>query len=414
VNKLLTIAQNDLRVVFKEKSIWINLVFLPTVLIIIVGLANGAGGSNIPRTTVDVYDHDQSSLSTQFLDSLRELNPNLILCPMDNDPDNRCKLTDKSLDIPASQKRVEENIISAIIEIPHGFEEMLFRGEPTELIYRSDEDITQQSVLFQTVQAATSRISGASVAGRVSAYALSQADIANINTNENLASIFYQTANTMWQNPPVRVNYRLAGSIEAGGGVSGFNQSVPGMGSMYVMFTVLAGATALILERKQWTLQRLVMMPIKRWQILGGKLTARFILGMIQYAVAFGVGMVLGVRFWNNIIGILALMIAFSLCMTALAFLVATVVKTDAQAASITLLLALMIAPLGGAWWPLEIVPDFMKVAAFATPMGWAMHGYNQLMIYGGDLTDIVLPVLVLLVASAVMFGIAVIRFKYE
>jgi ABC-2 type transport system permease protein len=156
------------------------------------------------------------------------------------------------------------------------------------------------------------------------------------------------------------------------------------------------------------------MMPIKRWQILGGKLTARFILGMIQYAVAFGVGMVLGVRFWNNIIGILALMIAFSLCMTALAFLVATVVKTDAQAASITLLLALMIAPLGGAWWPLEIVPDFMKVAAFATPMGWAMHGYNQLMIYGGDLTDIVLPVLVLLVASAVMFGIAVIRFKYE
>lgn len=411
MNKLLTIAQNDLRVAFKEKGIWLNLVILPIVLIFIIGAVSVP---NMPPIMVDIYDNDQSSLSAEFLNSLRELNANLILCPLDNDADNRCRLPDKPLDILASQKRVEENIISAIIEIPHGFEEMLFRGEPTELIYRSDEDITQQSVLFQTIQAAMSRISGASLAGRVSAYALSQADISNINTSENLASIFYQTARSLWQNPPVRVNYHLSGGREAGTRVTGFSQSVPGMGSMYVMFTVLAGATALILERKQWTLQRLVMMPVKRWQILGGKLTARFILGMIQYTVAFGFGMVLGVRFWDNLIGVLALMIAFSLCMTALAFLVATVVKTDAQAASINLLLALTIAPLGGAWWPLEIVPDFMQVAAFATPMGWVMHGYNQLIIYGGGLTDIILPVLVLLVTSAVMFSIAVMRFKYE
>lgn len=180
------------------------------------------------------------------------------------------------------------------------------------------------------------------------------------------------------------------------------------------MFTVLAGATALILERKNWTFQRLVMMPVRRWQILGGKITARFLLGMIQYSIAFGFGAVLGVRFFDNFIGVLALMIAFCLCMTALAFFIATLVKTDMQAVSFTLLVTLTIAPLGGAWWPLEFVPDFMRLAAYATPMGWVMHGYNELMLYGGGLGDIILPVVVLLAASGVLFGLAILRFKYE
>ncbi len=411
MNKLLSIAQNDLRVAFKERGIWINLVALPIALILIIGLASGGFGGTTPPITIDVYDNDQSELSAQLLSTLRDINPNLVLCPMDNTDADICRLSQQTLTRELSQERIENNRISAIIEIPNGFEQTLLRGEPTELMYRSDENFAQPSVLLQTVQAAVSRVNGASLAGRVSAYALSQADSVAVTDGDNLANIFYQTATTFWEAPPSRVVYKTTGTTATS---SGFNQSVPGMGSMYVMFTVLAGATTLLLERKQWTLQRLVMMPIRKWQILGGKLLARFTMGMIQYAVAFGFGAILGIRFWDNLIGILGLMIAFSLCMTALAFLIATIVKTDMQASSLTLLLSLVIAPLGGAWWSLEIVPDFMKVAALATPMGWVMHGYNELLIYGGGLADVLLPVVVLLGAGAVLFGLAVMRFKYE
>lgn len=408
MNKLLSIALNDLQIALKEKGIWINLVIIPIILIFIIGLVNGGFGSTTPKTYVDVFDNDQSPLSAQFLQSVRDLNPNLVLCPLDNDEADACRLDDSTLDATASQKRVEAQFVRAIIEIPAGFEQTLLTGEPTQVIYRSSENLAQPSALLQSVQTAITRISGASLAGRVSAFALAQGEQADAVSLD----AFYQTANTIWQNPPASIDYQLT----SGGGdaPSGFSQSVPGMGSMYVMFTVLAGATALILERKNWTFQRLVMMPVRRWQILGGKITARFLLGMIQYSIAFGFGAVLGVRFFDNFIGVLALMIAFCLCMTALAFFIATLVKTDMQAVSFTLLVTLTIAPLGGAWWPLEIVPDFMKVAAYFTPMGWAMHGYNELMLYGGGLVDIVLPVAVLLVASGALFGLAVLRFKYE
>jgi len=408
MNKLLSIALNDLKIALKEKGIWINLVILPIILIFIIGLVNGGFSSNTPKTYIDVYDNDQSALSAQFLQSVRDLNPNVVLCPLDNDEADGCKLKDITLAIETSQKRVEDRVISAIIEIPANFEQTLLAGEPTQIIYRSSENLAQPSVVLQSVQTAVTRISGASLAGRVSAFALAQGEQADAISLD----AFYQTANTIWQNPPASIDYQLT---SGGGDVpSGFNQSVPGMGSMYVMFTVLAGATALILERKNWTFQRLVMMPVRRWQILGGKITARFLLGMIQYSVAFGFGAVLGVRFFDNIIGVLALMIAFCLCMTALAFFIATIVKTDMQAVSLTLLVTLTIAPLGGAWWPLEIVPDFMRLAAYATPMGWVMHGYNELMLYGGGLVDVVLPVAVLLGLAGVLFGLAIWRFKYE
>src|SRR5690606_6554093 len=121
-------------------------------------------------------------------------------------------------------------------------------------------------------------------------------------------------------------------------------------GSMYVMFTVLAGAFILLRERKQWTLQRLITMPVARWQVIGGKMLARFIMGMIQYGVAFLFGaLVLGVRFGGSLPALLLMMVSFVLCMTALAFLLATFVQSEMQASSVITLMALTLAPLGGA-----------------------------------------------------------------
>jgi len=41
-------------------------------------------------------------------------------------------------------------------------------------------------------------------------------------------------------------------------------------------------------------------------------------------------------------------------------------------------------AALGGCWWPLEIVPDFVKRLAHLVPTGWAMDALHQLITFGG------------------------------
>jgi ABC-2 type transport system permease protein len=420
MTKLLSITINDLRVTFAEKGIWINLVVIPVLLILILGVVQGGfettGGVG---QRVDIIDFDESELSAQMLDQLRAVNPNLVLCPMDNDEDDRCRLGD---DATMSPERSDERLLAgatrAILEIPAGFSAHVLSGEPVTVVYRSDEDPTQPSAILQAVQAVTQRIGAASVASQVGLYVYEDLDFTFSNDGERGAfrQAVYDRASALWSELPEVVAFQEVITRDEEGFTStggGFRQAVPGMGSMYVMFTVLGGMVILLQERRHGTLQRLVTMPVRRAQLLGGKVLARFIMGMIQFGVAFGVGALLGVSF-SSIPALLLLMISFTLCITGLSILLATMVTREEQAGVLITFIALTLAPLGGAWWPLEIVPDFMRTIGHISPVAWVMNGFGELIYYGGGLADVWLSIAVLLAMAAALFSLAVLRFRIE
>ena len=413
--KTLQIALNDMRITLRDNSVWINLVIIPAVLIFLIGFVNGGFGSNEPEdVTVDVIDNDQSDVSGQFLEALRVVNASLVLCPMDNDADDRCGLEDADLDMALAAERVDDGDTAGLILIPEGFADRVQAGEPVQIEFRTDLDPTEPSFLIQSVQAAAQQVGGASAAAQAASIIYTSAGATFDDEADQMAfeESVYTLASQMWQSPPAEVTY--SDTAESASSQSGFAQSVPGMGSMYVMFTVLAGAVILIQERQNWTLQRLITMPVSRAQLLGGKILARIGMGMIQYGVAFAVGLALGVDFGGSPLGLLLLMISFTVCISALAFLLATLVSTEQQANGVITFMALTLAPLGGAWWPLEIVPKFMQVIGHISPVAWVMDGFSELIFYSGTLADVVAPVAVLLVIAAVFFGAGIMRFRYE
>ena len=233
-----------------------------------------------------------------------------------------------------------------------------------------------------------------------------------------LERAIYTAAETrLAQRPPAVLYATTDGDDDAAtisGIQSGFGQSVPGMGSMYVMFTVLGGTAVLLRERRQWTLQRLAVMPLTRAQILGGKILTYFTLGMIQYVVILAVGLAVGLNFGNAPLGLLAIMVAFVLCTTALAMALAIFMQNEEQATGTARLLALTLAPLGGAWWPLQIVPAFMQTIAKLSPVAWAMQGFHEIIYYRGALASVLPEVGVLLAAAALFFLVAINRFRIE
>ncbi|MCA9910101.1 MAG: ABC transporter permease, partial [Anaerolineae bacterium] len=72
------------------------------------------------------------------------------------------------------------------------------------------------------------------------------------------------------------------------------------------------------------------------------------------------------------------------------------------------------LAPLGGAWWPLEIVPDWMRTIGHISPVAWAMDSYSSLIFHGGGLADVLLPLGVLAALTIVFFLLGVVRFRIE
>lgn len=411
MRKLLSVALNDLRVLFADRGIVLQIAVIPVVIAFFIGLANGGFGAGEPAPLlVDVFDNDGGELAAQFLTDLRGADPNLILCPMDGDA---CKL-DGELNDGNAQTRLNSGTTSAIIEIPARFSVQALAGEPTEIIYRSKETLGQVSPVLSAVQAVTQRVVGAVVAAKVGTDVFENSGpefrFAGDEDRAGFEKAVYNRATEIWAGLPPAVNY----SESARQQTSGFSQSIPGIATMYVMANVMVGAIILITERKQWTLQRLIMMPVSRAQVLGGKMLARFVTGMIQYAVLFAFGFILGVRYGNSPLAIVLVMVVFTLCSTAMSMLLGTFVTTEQQAGVALNLVILTLAPLGGAWWPLEIMPQWMQTIGHLSPIAWAMEGFRAVIFRGGGLQEVVTPMLVLLALTAVCFMIAIRRFKYE
>jgi ABC-2 type transport system permease protein len=419
MRKILQIVRNDLRLFFTSRGNLISLLVVPIVMTLVVGVFTG-GVSNEPvALLVDVLDEDNSPLSAQLLDAIRQANNNLVLCPLDNDAVDRCALGETSqFGLEQARERVQEGVMEAAIVIPPDFEARVQSFEPVQVSLYTQDTTGVQGPAEQALNAALQRVHGAAVAAQTGSALISQNGLLpDEGSLRDFESAVYERASEIWESEPIQVNFEYTGEQEAGGGLdlqTGLGQSVPGMGALFVMFTVFGGMSALIVERSQWTLQRLATAPLSRAQLLGGKILARFILGAIQFMVVFAVGIVGGIQLGEDPLALVLVAFAYTLAITALSFALGTWIRNEAQAAGFSLLLSLVLAPLGGAWWPLEIVPKTMQIVGHVSPVAWAMDAFHTLIFNHGRLSDVILPVAVLLGIAAVAFVWGVARFKYE
>ena len=423
MRSILTIIYNDLSIFFSQRGNLVGLLVIPVLLTLVIGWSLGRiGGGGPTRLRVDLIDLDSSDMSAQLIEELRVANDALVLCPLDNDADDFCRLDDQPLQMDRAVERARSGRTSALIVIPAGFADALEAFQTVTIDYYSRSDPMQPGPVLQSLNAVLQRASSASMTKGVAAALIDNLNSAvpppvlNKKTRDSLLNTLYHRALQLSKEQPPAVLFRVADADDDGeGGIdNGFNQSAPGMGSLYVMFTVFGGMAVLLRERRQWTLQRLMALPLSRAQILGAKIGVYFTLGMIQYFIVFAVGAAAGMDFGSSPPALLAVMAAFVLCITAVTFALAPWVKSEGQARGLVTLLSLSLAPLGGAWWPLEIVPEFMRTLGHVSPVAWAMDAFQDLIWYNGGFSDVLPEIAVLLAAAAVLFIIGIRSFKYE
>ncbi len=278
---------------------------MPLVIGYIIGVvSNGGGGLSTAHLIVDVIDADQGAMAQEFLSGLRAANSNLVLCPMDNDSGDVCQLHEVAFDETLAQQRLKDQTSLALIEIPADFSANVDAGQNASVVYRSNEAASAPSYILQAVQAETQRLGGALIAARVGSDVAAQS--LNLTDPALTEAIRRQRQRDLGAEPGTGEHVLSQQQAEATSATkdAGFQQSLPGIGSMYAMLIILTGTAVFITERKEGTLQRLATMPISRAQILGGKLLSRFATGVIEFALMFGFGiLVLHVPFGRRSAG---------------------------------------------------------------------------------------------------------------
>jgi ABC-type multidrug transport system permease subunit len=419
--KVLSIIRHDLRIFLTDRSNLPSLLLIPAVMTVLIALVNGGAFSGTVIRRLDVIDQDGTQASAQLLASIRQANPGLTLCPMDNTAKDVCSLgNSNNLTESQALDRVANSTSLAFLEVPLGFEANLAAQQPMTLTLRSASSFGTSQSAQQAVQAALSQVNAAAVASQIGLSVINSLQGQPITGDQaqQIKSSLYQQALEMEKRKNVTVEFALSGTLQAPSmGQSlqqGLGQSVPGMGTMFVLMTIFGGMAALIVERQQWTLQRLAVMPVSRRTLLAGKILARFCLGLLQFMVVFIVGALLRMNFGKDPLALLLMVIVYTLCVTALSFAIGPGLKNAAQASGLGLLLTLTLAPLGGAWWPMSLSPRFLQIIGHISPVAWAMDGFTALTYNGAHLVDILVPLAVLLGMTVLAFLIAIPRFRYQ
>jgi len=171
---------------------------------------------------------------------------------------------------------------------------------------------------------------------------------------------------------------------------AGFQRSVPAYLIMFVFMNLLISGAGLAEERASGRLRRLFVMPVSKAEIVLGELLSRFGIGVLQIAWMLALGVyVFRIRWADHPVVLFGFLSLYALMSASLGLFLGTLFDDPDKCASAAIWTAILMAPLGGLWWPLEIVGPAMRRVAYLIPTGWAMEGVNSMLAFGAGAREV-------------------------
>jgi ABC-2 type transport system permease protein len=426
--KIWIITRKELWMTFRDTSLLALMFAAPLALATIIGATFGGAGSgsspisNIPVALVNLDAGADADAFAEFGaqeggGQLGEIYADVLLRPAgavpEGPPDEIWELMNVTLvsDADSARSRVDSGTFTAAIIIPADFTASVSPMNATGTVagvsvevYANPDSPISASIVRSVVESITNQIA----TGNIAIASLIQTMI----DQQRFTQILSITNSPAFQD--------AAGEIFGGRGqlVQLERQDAEGeqvvinpfvfIGSaqalFFAMFTASGGAISVIEERRNYTLQRLLMTPTTRMTILLGKMMGTFATVLVQLVFLFIAFTIIAsllageVTFiWGtNIPGLLALIVASALAGTGLGTVVAAVAKTPNAAGTIMSVVSILMAALGGAFgFMLEIGPRVLSIVY------WGSDGFLKLSVGNNDIG---LNVLVLAAFGVVTF----------
>ncbi len=392
------LASKDLLETRRDRLALLFTVIMPLAFTAFFGLMFGGGSDRLPLA---VFNADSGAPAAQLVSALAKSGV----------------VKTETMTMADAEKAVDDNKVAAALEVPAGFSAALAAGRPAALTLVS----TAGSSGAQTVQTEVTALAGELAAGERAA----QAAVAVAGTPPGGAPgatpqdlrdaallMARPLAGQSLAHPVATVKIVEAG-MAAGQIPSGFVLSSPGMLVNFILFSLLTAGIALIQERRNYTLMRLMTTRVRRWELIAGKAVGMFALTFVQQIILMGAGQLLfGVDYLRDPAALLLMMVALSLFASTLGLLLAAVLTSEQAMVATTVLVSMSVAALSGAWFPLEITGPAFQAVGHLLPTAWILDGLRGIIVRGFGVADVLPAFGVALAWSAALFALAVWRFR--
>ncbi len=209
--------------------------------------------------------------------------------------------------------------------------------------------------------------------------------------------------------------FGLALQAEGFAGANGAEQAVPGMAVMFVTFTAGFVGFTFFREHGWHTWDRLRASRATTPDIMIGKLTPTVLIAVAQMVALFVLGvLLLDLEIAGSLMALSIIAVVYPLSILSLGMAVTAFARTSVQLNTFTNLFAILAAGLGGALVPIAVLPEWVATVGRLVPTYWAMESFLDVILEGANVVDVLLPVGILLVFTAVFTIIAAVKFRVE
>lgn len=174
---------------------------------------------------------------------------------------------------------------------------------------------------------------------------------------------------------------------------------LPGLAVMGVFFLSQSATRDILRDRESGLLRHLLTAPVSPSDYLLGKCLTVLIVSGVGFGLLILIGVASGVS-WGPPAAVALLATATAVASSGTLLLIMSLVGTERQGDALTTIVIISWSMLGGAFVPIDQLPDFLRPVSATTMVFWATDAFNTLVLRGGGLADIILNVTVLLGAG--------------
>ncbi len=190
----------------------------------------------------------------------------------------------------------------------------------------------------------------------------------------------------------------------------------PGVVILTAIFTSIFGGVNTLWDRRYGFMNKALTSPISRSSIALGKMLAISMIAALQASLILGIAFAIGVSFPNFIViaPIMAIVILFSLGFAGISVMVAATAKSQETFWGIINFLGMPLFMLSPALFPLELLPDWLAVAAKLNPVTYTILLIRGLMTGVTEGVSPALSIGIIIVFVLAMVGLASYVFTRE
>lgn len=376
MKRALYITLNEVRLYLQDKG---DLAFALLLPILTFALMYGAfGGQTLFTATASIVDEDRGVYSERLIEGVDAIDG-------------------ISVDLITAEEadtKLDRSDLKMVLFIPQGFSATLASGGQAELVFRQRGNGGQEGqILSSMIQGVAGRINQEfQVSNQV------KAELEGRGISEDTVEVTVQNLLAAERQQP-----SLGIEEEVIGGSPDFiNQYLPGIVTMYVLFSLSMMARTIVEERRRGTLERLLTTRLNVGELFFGKFLSTVARGFIQTFILLALSYAVFQMFTPvSFLASLVISIIFASAAAALGMIIASVSRTEEAANWIAVVVTMFMVMMGGTFF--EVAEgSVMQSIGTVSINTYANEAYKTVISQGGSLGE-TWPQLVVLVGVAVV-----------